>query len=508
MDPVTSGMDPTTPLEAFANTTDVNGGDSKLYNLNVFYNPGDIAWMITSTALVLLMIPGVGFFYSGLARRKSALSLLWLSVMATAVVSFQWFFWGYSLTFSHKAGKFIGALDNFGLKGVLGAPSVGSPRIPDLLFCVYQGMFAAITAALAVGAVAERGRMLPCIIYIFVWSTIIYDPIACWTWNASGWVFKLGGLDFAGGTPVHIASGCAALAYSYMLGKRRGHGTQELNYRPHNVTHIVIGTVFLWVGWFGFNAGSALAANLRAIMAAVVTNLAACVGGITWCLVDYRLERKWSTVGFCSGVIAGLVAITPGSGFVPAWAAVIYGVCGGIGCNYATKLKYFLRCDDALDIFAVHAVGGFMGNILTAFFAADYIAHLDGYTIIPGGWLNHHWIQLGHQLADSFAGGLYSFFGTCLILGCLDGIGKFIPAFKLRATEEEEILGIDDVEIGEFAYDYVELTRDVKIPDDVDGLSTHSIENHPSHLAHHEKNQDSVDSSNQLAEWAHDHHRA
>ena len=226
------------------------------------------------------------------------------------------------------------------------------------------------SVALAVGAVAERGRMLPCIIYMFIWSTLIYDPIACWTWNSSGWVFQMGGLDFAGGTPVHIASGTAALAYSYMLGKRSGHGTQELNYRPHNVTHIVIGTVFLWVGWFGFNAGSALSANLRAIMAALCTNLAACVGGITWCLVDYRLERKWSTVGFCSGVIAGLVAITPGSGYVPAWAAVIFGAVGGVACNYATKLKYFLRCDDALDIFAVHGVGGFIGNILTAFFAA------------------------------------------------------------------------------------------------------------------------------------------
>lgn len=286
---------------------------------------------------------------------------------------------------------------------------------------------------------------------MFIWTTVIYDPIACWTWNSSGWVFQMGGLDFAGGTPVHIASGCAALAYSYMLGKRTGHGTQELNYRPHNVTHIVIGTVFLWVGWFGFNAGSALAANLRAVMAAVCTNIAACTGGITWCLVDYRLERKWSTVGFCSGVIAGLVAITPGSGYVPAWSAVVFGVVGGVACNYATKLKYFLRCDDALDIFAVHGVGGFIGNILTAFFAADYIAHLDGYTVIAGGWLNHHWIQIGYQLADSFTGGAYSFVGTCIILGALDFIGKFVPALRLRATEEEEALGIDDVEIGEFA---------------------------------------------------------
>lgn len=290
--------------------------------------------------------------------------------MATATTSFQWMFWGYSLAFSHSAGKFIGNLENIGFREVLGRPSVGSARIPDLLYAVYQGMFAAITVAIAVGAVAERGRILPCVVFMFIWTTVIYDPIACWTWNPSGWVYQFGGLDFAGGTPVHISSGCAALAYSFVLGKRDGHGTKALNYRPHNVTHIVIGTVFLWVGWFGFNAGSALSANLRAVMAAVVTNTAACVGGVTWCMVDYRLEGKWSTVGFCSGIVAGLVAITPGSGYVPAWSSIIYGVCAGIGCNYATQLKYFMDCDDALDIFAVHAVGGFIGNICTAFFAA------------------------------------------------------------------------------------------------------------------------------------------
>jgi ammonium transporter, Amt family len=408
------------------------------------------------------------------------LSLIWLSVMATAVVSFQWFFWGYSLSFSKTAGTYIGDLENIGLRHVLAAPSVGSPKIPDLLFAVYQGMFACITVALAVGAAAERGRMLPAVVFMFVWSTIIYDPIACWTWNASGWVFKMGGLDFAGGTPVHISSGCAALAYSIMLGKRRGHGTHELNYRPHNVTHIVIGTVFLWVGWFGFNAGSALAANMRAVMAAVVTNLAACVGGITWCVLDYRLERKWSTVGFCSGVIAGLVCITPGSGFVPAWAAVIYGVVGGAGANYATKLKFLLGIDDALDIFAEHAVGGFLGNILTAFFAADYIAHLDGFTEISGGWLNHHWVQLGYQLADSVSGAAYSFFGTCIILFIMN----LIPGLSLRTTEEAEILGIDDAEIGEFAYDYVELTREV-LNDTSDTDSRYSQNGH--HELHAEK---------------------
>ncbi|QKX55979.1 uncharacterized protein TRUGW13939_03078 [Talaromyces rugulosus] len=439
------------------NGTIATGGNSLTDDLNLFYNAGDIAWVITSSALVLLMIPGVGFFYSGLARRKSALSLIWLSIMSVGVISFQWFFWGYSLAFSHTGGTFIGDLANFGFKDVLAAPSVGGTKVPDLLFAIFQGMFAAITVALAVGAVAERGRMLPCVIFMFVWSTVIYDPIACWTWNSSGWVYKLGGLDFAGGTPVHISSGAAALAYSLMLGKRRGHGTHELNYRPHNVTHVVIGTVFLWVGWFGFNAGSALSANLRAVMAAVVTNLAASVGGVTWCLLDYRLEKKWSTVGFCSGVIAGLVAITPASGFVPAWSAVIFGIVGAAACNYGTKLKYVLRVDDALDIFAVHGIGGFVGNLLTGLFAADYIAHLDGSTAISGGWLNHNYIQLAYQLADSVSGFVYSFGGTCIILMIMN----FIPGLSLRSSEEDEIMGIDDAEIGEFAYDYVEITRDV-----------------------------------------------
>ncbi|TKA78640.1 hypothetical protein B0A55_02669 [Friedmanniomyces simplex] len=452
---------PYVPYVAY-NGSGPTGGDSLTENLNVFYESGDIAWMITSTALVLLMIPGVGFFYSGLARRKSALSLIWLSVMATAVTTFQWFFWGYSLTFSHHAGKYIGALDNIGFRNVLAQPSVGSARIPDLMFAVYQGMFSAITVALAVGAICERGRMLPCVIFMFIWATVVYDPIACWTWNPSGWVYQLGGLDFAGGTPVHISSGSAALAYCYLLGPRTGYGTQALNYRPHNVTHIVLGTVFLWVGWFGFNAGSALSAKMRAVMAAVVTNLAACTGGITWCLVDYRLERKWSTVGFCSGVIAGLVAITPGSGFVPPWSAIVYGVCAGIGCNFATQIKYWVHADDGLDIFAVHGIGGLIGNLLTGLFAADYIAHLDGYTVIAGGWLNRHWLQLAIQLCDSVVGMAYSFTVTALILGTMSYLGNHLPFLKLRITPEQEKLGVDEAEIGEFAYDYVELVRDVR----------------------------------------------
>ena len=212
--------------------------------------------------------------------------------------------------------------------------------------------------------------MVPALVFLLLWATLVYDPIACWVWNPNGWLAKLGVYDFAGGTPVHINSGTTALVYSYFLGNRRGHGTTALNYRPHNVIHIALGTVFLWVGWFGFNAGSALTASLRAVMAAVVTTTAASVGGIAWCLMDYRLEGKFSLVGFCSGVVAGLVCITPGSGFVPAWASIVYGTVAGIACNYGTKLKFWVRSDDALDIFAVHAIGGLCGNILTGFFAA------------------------------------------------------------------------------------------------------------------------------------------
>jgi len=238
----------------------------------------------------------------------------------------------------------------------------------------------------------------------------------------------------------------------------------ELNYRPHNVVHIALGTVFLWAGWFGFNGGSALGANLRAAMACFVTNLAASVSGLAWCMLDYRLEGKWSMVGFCSGVVAGLVCITPGSGFVPPWAAVIFGLVSGIGCNYATKLKWLVGTDDALDIFAVHCIGGVLGVLLTALFAAyviqnlvteftystfrsDYIAALDGWTVIKGGWLNHHWVQLGYQLAMATAAFVWCAIMTLLILQIID----HIPGLHLRASDAQELEGMDEAEIGEFA---------------------------------------------------------
>ncbi|KAF5365383.1 hypothetical protein D9757_012117 [Collybiopsis confluens] len=426
----------------------------------IVYQNGDIAWTLAGTALVFIMVPGLGYFYSGLLRRKNALSMIYMSLMTLAVVSFQWFFWGYSLAFSETGSKFIGDLRHFGMMGVAAEPSQGSSRIPALVFAVYQLMFAAITPMLALGAVSERGRLGPCIAFVFLWSTLVYDPIACWTWNPHGWSFLMGGLDFAGGSPVHISSGSAALAISIYLGKRRGYGTERLAYKPHNTSYVILGTALLWFGWFGFNGGSALSANLRAAMACVVTNLAASVGGLTWMLWDYRIERKWSAVGFCSGAIAGLVAITPGSGFVGAPAAVLFGFMAGTVCNFATQLKFVFGYDDTLDIFASHAVGGVVGNLLTGLFAQSSVAGFDGIGgTIGGGWLDHHYIQLAYQLADSAAALSYSFVMTTIILWLM----HFFPGgyLRMRGTEEAEIVGLDEYDMGEYAYDYVGLEQEL-----------------------------------------------
>lgn len=297
------------------------------------------------------------------------------------------------------------------------------------------------------------------------------------TWNTSGWSNKKGGLDFAGGTPVHISSGTAALAISIYLGKRRGYGTESLAYKPHNTTYVVLGTVFLWFGWFGFNGGSALSANLRATQACIVTNLAASVGGLTWMFWDWRLERKWSAVGFCSGAIAGLVAITPGSGFVGSPAAVLFGFMAGTLCNFATQLKFVFGYDDCLDIFASHGIGGMIGNILTGIFAQASVAGFDGITNIPGGWLDRNYMQLAWQLADSATGFGYSFSMTMVILWTM----HFIPGLRLRADEDSEILGIDDAEMGEYAYDYVGLETELHPTGDLDLATAGGREPHHHH---------------------------
>lgn len=410
-----------------------------------------MVWLATSGALVWIMIPGIGLLYSGLSRKKHALSLLWASMMAICVVTFQWFFWGYSLTFGTAHHGFIGDLTYFSLKDIL--DDTFDDAMPQVVYCFFQCMFAMITGAIMLGGACERARLGPMMVFLFLWTTIVYCPCAMWTWNADGWLATLGTYDFAGGGPVHQSSGFGALAYAFVCGKRRDPVARKglPKYKPHSVTSVVLGTVFLWFGWFGFNGGSSGNASLRGFYACLNTNLAASCGGLAWMILDYfRCGHKWTTVGLCSGAVAGLVGITPAAGFVPIYFAVPIGVLTAIAANYAVDLKNMLEIDDGMDAWALHGVGGFVGSALTGLFAADYIVATDlDAAPAAGGWLNHHWVQLGYQLAANVSIDAWSFVVTSILLLLMNQI----PFLKIRLSEEEEDLGTDAAQIGEFTYE-------------------------------------------------------
>lgn len=317
-----------------------------------------------------------------------------------------------------SGSRFIGDLGHAVMINVLDQPALGTAVIPEIAFCIFQLMFAA-TATTSIfnlyiiililfsflvitGAVSERGRIWPTIVFVFVWCTLVYNVVAYWIWCPNGWGYTLGVLDYAGGIPVHMIAGTSALVYCLVLGKRQPVIHDKQNH-PHNINNIFIGTVLSWFGWFGFNGGSGLVISSRAVLTCVVTNLAACTGGFTWCMLDYFLNKpkyKFTLFGFCMGSMAGLVCITPGSGFVGAPASLIFGI-GGVTCVYfGRKIKTFFKIDDAFDIFAQHGVGGFVGSLLTGIFAEKYIPALDQ-TVISGGWLDGNWIQVPYQLATA-----------------------------------------------------------------------------------------------------------
>ncbi|KAF2451738.1 ammonium transporter [Karstenula rhodostoma CBS 690.94] len=430
-----------------------NGGNSLDEDVNAQYAGLEVhyVYLMVCAFLVWLIIPGIGFLYSGLARRKSSLSLLFQSFAVAAVVCFQWMFWGYSLAYSRTANAFIGDLANFGLKNVVAAPSPGSVLLPEIVFCLYQMLFCICTVVLVTGGSFERGRILPSLIFSFCWATIVYCPIACWTWNANGWLYNLPSLDFAGGGPVHIASGWAALAYAFVLGKRV-HKGEKLHGKPHNTTLVFIGTVFIWFGWFGFNGGSALNASVRSMMAAFNTNTAACFGVLGWTLVEYiRTKGHFSLVGACSGAIAGLVGITPAAGFVSVWIAGLIGFLTGAICSSAKNIDKLLRIDEGMDVFKLHGIGGMCGSFFTGIFAQKWVSALDGASIYEGA-LDGVGVQVGRQLAEICAISAYSFTVTCILLFAL----KFIPGMHLRVTEEAEMIGLDldqflDEQIGDWS---------------------------------------------------------
>ncbi|KAG0293894.1 hypothetical protein BGZ96_002117 [Linnemannia gamsii] len=432
------------------------------------YKPGDIAWVLTSTALVFLMCPGLGLFYAGMARMKHSLSLMMLSVLAVALVSIQWYFWGFSLTFSTTGGPFIGNLDHFVGRGISWEPHPSAPNVPMSAFFLFQLMFAAITPALAYGATAERMRIMPSILFLFVWSTLVYDVITYWVWGPNGWLTVMGVMDYAGGTPVHISSGSAAVAYAMVLGKRKDYNHPSTV--PHNVAFVFIGTALLWFGWFGFNGGSALAANARGIQTIINSHLSACVGGIVWVMLDYRHNKKLTLIGFCTGAVAGLATITPGSGFVSSSSSLVFGFVGAGVCNLCVSWKSKYHFDDALDVFAVHYVGGLIGLILTGIFAQQSIIGLSypaGATDVPlGGWLDGNYRQVLVQLAAIGSVTVWSFVVTYGILVVMNKI----PGLRLRLKDDEEELGTDMAQMGETAYGFMPLL--MRNPDEESGLGS------------------------------------
>ena len=397
-------------------------------------NPGHTAWMLTASALVLLMTPGLAFFYGGLVRARNVISTLMYSFMAMAVVSIVWVLWGYSLAFG-EGSAFIGDLSFFGLSGI-DVNQVEDNGIPTLLFVIFQMMFAIITPALITGAFVERFKFTTYLVFLVVWVTIVYAPVAHWVWAPEGWLFKDGALDFAGGTVVHINAGVAAVAAALLVGKRRDPGAE-----PHNVPYVILGAALLWFGWFGFNAGSGLAANGQDVNAFLVTNTAAAAAALTWGVISQIQTGRMSAVGVASGAVAGLVAITPASGFVGVYGALAIGAGAGLLCYIAVYLRTKIQVDDALEVFAVHGVGGIWGAIATGIFA---VAAIGG----TAGAIDGNAGQLVTQVIAVVATMVYSFVVTLVILKVLD----LIPGLGIRVPNDAEDIGLDLSAHGERAF--------------------------------------------------------
>jgi Amt family ammonium transporter len=399
------------------------------------YSPADIAWILVATALVFLMTPGLAFFYGGMVHRKNVISTMIKSVVAAGVVSILWVVIGFSLCFGDSVGG-LGLIGNpstfLFFKGVMsGAPWSLAPSIPLGLFALFQLMFAIITPGLVVGAVAERIRFTSYILFIALFSLLVYAPIAHWTWHPEGFLFKWGVLDFAGGTVVHISAGCAALAGALVLKRRQSH-LDNKEIPPANIPYVLIGTGLLWFGWFGFNAGSALAANALAVSAFATTNTAAAAAGLSWMFFDAMRGKKPSVLGFCIGAVVGLVAITPGAGFVTVPHSIFIGFIAAIISNIAVYYKQKSSLDDTLDVFPCHGVGGMVGMLLTGFFATKTVntAGNDGLFFGNAAFFFTQVKALGIVVA-------YSFLVSMAIF-------KFINfILPLRVSSEDELLGLD-----------------------------------------------------------------
>lgn len=391
-------------------------------------NSGDTAFIIICAALVCLMTPGLAFFYGGLVSRKNVLTIMMQSYISMGIVTIIWFAIGFSLSFGPDIGGIIGGLKYVFLNGVGLTPNPNyGPTIPFITFFSYQQMFAIITPALITGAFADRVNFKSYLIFLVLWSILIYVPVAHWVWGG-GFLQKMGVVDFAGGMVVHASAGLAALASVFFVGKRNISDSKDKE--PHNITHVALGTALLWFGWFGFNAGGALAANSIAALAFINTDIAASVAMITWLFISWHKDKKPSFLGSLTGAVAGLATITPAAGFIEPWAAVIIGLLAGFVCYYAVQLRTKLDWDDALDVWGVHGVGGILGSILTGVFAVKSINGIGG---LIDGDVHQFVIQLIGVLIIS----VYAFAVTFIILKV---INNFVP---VRVSKDEEKRGLD-----------------------------------------------------------------
>jgi len=405
-------------------------------------NNGDTAWVLISTAMVMLMTaPGLAFFYGGLVRKKNVLSTMMQSFFLLCLISVQWILWGYSLAFGPDIGGFVGNLSWFGLKGVGMSPNPDyAGTIPHQLFMVYQMMFAVITPALITGAFAERIKFSTFAVFSLLWATLVYDPVCHWVWGVGGWLRELGALDFAGGTVVHVSSGISALVFALMIGKRKGYPDNVIP--PHNMVFTLLGASLLWFGWFGFNAGSALGANELAVSAFVVTNTAAAMAALTWIIIEWKVTGKPTVLGGATGAVAGLVAITPAAGFVTPISAIFIGILVGVVCYVSVVvIKQKFKYDDSLDAFGVHGVGGTLGALVTGLFAQKIVNPAGNNGLFFGNP-----IQFKIQLIGVIATICYSVIVTFILLKILDKL------MGLRVDDRDEVMGLDNTQHKESAY--------------------------------------------------------
>lgn len=400
---------------------------------------GDTAWVLASAALVMIMTPGVGLFYGGMVRRKNVLSTIMFSFAILALISVQWVLFGYSLAFGPDINGMIGSLDWLGLNGVGQEPNADyAATIPALAFMIFQAMFAIITVALITGAFVERIKFSAFLVFALLWATLVYDPIAHWVWGVGGWLRGLGALDFAGGTVVHISSGVSALAIALVIGARKGFGSVTME--PHNIPMSVLGAVLLWFGWFGFNAGSAVASGGLAASAFVVTNTATGAAVLTWILLSWR-SKKPSVLGAATGAVVGLVAITPASGFVGPMAAIVIGAGASVFCYYAMLFRMKRNIDESLDVWACHGIGGTWGAIATGIFATTAVNPAGA-----NGLLYGNAGQVVTQVIAVSATWIYAFVVTFILAKIIDA------TIGLRVREEEEDVGLDVGQHAEKAY--------------------------------------------------------